>query len=121
MLAIILLIAATSAIASYARGRGGNPWLWGGLAVFGYFLVPLMVTNVTVSQEWVRPDSDDVKLLSFTSAILWVAALAFCARFLVGRKHDSPGTMWSCPNCKYLNQSYAVVCEACRQPYRRKS
>jgi len=43
MFEIILLIVVTGGIASFARARGGKPWLWGTLTVAGYFLVPLLV------------------------------------------------------------------------------
>jgi hypothetical protein len=46
--------------------------------------------------------------------------MAFCTRFLLGIGRAKPSGMWSCPNCKYLNQHYAVVCEACSQPYAAK-
>ena len=118
MLEIALLIAATAGIAAFARGRGGKPWLWGTLTVVGYFLVPFLVSffaaafgaNPLVIKE-------NGQLLFFISAVSWVAAVAFCARFLLGRGYEKPSGMWSCPNCKYLNKQYAVVCEACRQPY----
>ena len=121
MFEIILLIAATSGIASFARGRGGNPWVWGAMTVGGYFLVPF-VAGFCASALGANPTylKENAQLLFFISAIAWVAVLAFCARFLLGRKYANPGGMWSCPNCKYLNQAYAVICEACRQPYEAK-
>jgi hypothetical protein len=35
----------------------------------------------------------------------------------LGRSLEKPSGMWSCKNCKYLNQHYSVICEACQQPY----
>jgi ABC-type Na+ efflux pump permease subunit len=122
MFEIVLLIAATSGIASFARGRGGNPWIWGAMTVAGYFLVPFLVGFLaTIFGANPAHLKEDAQVLFFISAIAWVAALAFCARFLLGRKYANPGGMWSCPNCKYLNQPYAVICEACRQPYEAKA
>jgi hypothetical protein len=117
-----LLVAATTAIVSFARGRGGNPWLWGALTVVGYFLAPFAPRYIAVALG-IAPaiNSDDAQLLAFCSSILWVAILAFCSRFILGRKLADAGGMSSCPNCKYLNQHYAVICEACRQPYSAKS
>ena len=122
MFEIVLLVVATSGIASFARGRGGNPWLWGAMTVVGYFAVPFLVAFVA-AMFGVNPShlKEDAQVLFFISAIAWVAVLAFCARFLLGRKYANPGGMWSCPNCKYLNQPYAVICEACRQPYQAKA
>ncbi len=80
MFEIVLLILAAGGIGAYARGRGGNPIVWGSLGV-------------------------------------GLGIIAFCARFLLGRSLEKPSGMWSCANCKYLNQHYAVICEACKQPY----
>jgi hypothetical protein len=51
------------------------------------------------------------------ASYVWVGVIAVCTRFLIGMSREKPGGMWSCPNCKYLNQHYAVVCEACQQPF----
>ena len=121
MFEIVLLVVATSGIASFARGRGGNPWVWGAMTVVGYFAVPFLVAfSAAMFGVNLGHLKEDAQLWFFISAIAWVAVLAFCARFLLGRKYANPGGMWSCPNCKYLNQPYAVICEACRQPYKAK-
>jgi phosphotransferase system glucose/maltose/N-acetylglucosamine-specific IIC component len=117
---IILLIAATAGITSLARGRGGNPWLWGTLTVVGYFLVPGLIGFLWHVLKPAPMSRDDAQLLFFIVAIAWVAVLAFCARFILGAKYAKPEGMWSCPHCSYLNQPYAVICEACRQPYGTK-
>lgn len=118
MFEILLLIVVTGGIAAFACGRGGKPWLWGTLTVAGYILVPFLVTLVAVvfgaDPKGVK---ENAQLWFFVSAIAWVAVLAFCARFLLGRGYAKPDGMWSCSNCKYLNQRYAVVCEASKQPY----
>jgi len=117
-----LLAAATTAIVSFARGRGGNPWLWGASTVVGYFLAPFAARYRAVAVGMAPAvNSDDAQLLAFCSSILWVAILAFCSRFLLGRNLANAGGMWCCPNCKYLNQPYAVICDACRQQYSVKS
>jgi len=112
VLAVAFLIIAASAIAAYARGRGGSPWMWGTAAVVGYFLfayvVPLFVRFA--------PDSD-ANILLVMGGFLWVGAVAFSARHLLGIGRTKPTSMWTCPNCKFLNQRYAVQCEACKQPY----
>ena len=88
----------------------------------GYFLVPFVVGYLGNALGVAsRANSDDAQLVAIFSAVAWVAVLAFCARFLLGRQHANPGGMWTCPNCKYLNQPYVVLCEACRQPYKSKS
>ena len=87
MIEIVLLVAATSGIASFARGRGGNPWLWGAMTVVGYFLVPFLV-GFLATIFGTTPDylKGNAQVLFFISAIAWVAVLAFCARFLLGRQ-----------------------------------
>lgn len=121
MFEIVLLIAAVVGISSFARGRGGNPWLWGTLTVVGYFLFPAIITFLLgFWGQYPKESREDMQFLFFVASISWVALVAFCARFLLGSKHAQPGGMWSCPHCRYLNQPYAVVCEACRQPYSTK-
>ncbi len=118
MFEIVLLIARTNGIAALARGRGGKPWLSGTLTVAGYFLVPFLVTFFAVLFGADRKGvKENAQLWFFVPAVLCVAVLAFCARFLLGGGYRKPGGMWSCSNCKYLNQQYSVICEACRQPY----
>jgi hypothetical protein len=116
--AIVLLIISTGGIAAYARGRGGNPYLWGTLSVAGFLLIQLGGA-VILGLLGIVPDADShwvILALSFA----WVGVMAFCTRFLLGIGRAKPSGMWSCPNCKYLNQHYAVVCEACSQPYAAK-
>lgn len=118
MLEIALLIAAAAGIAAFARGRGGKPWLWGTLTVVGYFVVPFLIRFLVLKLS-ANPMNmrESGQLLFFISAVSWVAIVAFCARFLLGRGYEKPSGMWSCPNCKYLNKQYAVICEACQLPY----
>lgn len=119
---ILLLILTTGGITAFARGRGGKPWLWGTLTVVGYFLVPFVVTIIAILLGADPRSVQENKYVWFyASAIVWVAILAFCARFLLGRGYAKPDGMWSCKNCSYLNKQYAVVCEACRQPYASKA
>lgn len=122
MFEIILLIVAAGGIATFARARGGKPWLWGTLTVVGYFLMPfLVVFFAAIFGADPKELQKDSQLWFFVSAVGWVAILAFCARFLLGRNYAKPDGMWSCRNCKYLNKPYAVICEACQQPYASKA
>lgn len=118
MLGIALLMAATAGIAAFARGRGGKPWLWGTWTVVGYFGVPSLVRFLAVKLGGNPLDlGENGQLLFFISAVSWVAMIAFCARFLLGRGYENPSGMWSGANCKYLNKPYAVICDPCQQPY----
>jgi nitrate/nitrite transporter NarK len=115
MFEIVLLIAAAGGIAAYARGRGGNPYLWGSIGVCGYVLIEYFGPAVMASLG--RPLDPDSRMWLIVVAAAWVGIVAFCARFLLGHSREKPSGMWSCANCKYLNQQYAVICEACQQPY----
>ena len=119
MFEIVLLIVATGGIAAFARGRGGNPFVWGSLAVAGYVVINYIVPVIMISIG--RPLDSDSRIVLFFVAAAWVGVVAFCARFLLGRNREKPSGMWSCPNCKYLNQQFAVICEACKQPYASKA
>ncbi len=112
MLEIFLLVGATSAIAAYARGRGGSPWLWGTITVVGYLGVEL---GVAVMWRFVTGETNPLPGLLGSWA--WVGAVALYTRFGLGAARPKPWGMWTCPNCKYLNGGYALICEACKQPY----
>ena len=122
MLEIILLIGVIGGIAFFAHGRGGKPWRWGTLTAAGDFLAPFLVVFFAAmfgaAPKALRVDS---QLWFFVSAAAWVAVLGFCARFLLGRSYAKPDGLWSCSDCKYLNQRYAVICEASKQPYASKA
>jgi hypothetical protein len=115
MLEIILLVVAASGIAAYARGRGGNTYFWGSLGVGGYILIAYIAPIILASLG--RPLDSDSRVWLFVASLAWLGVVAFCARYLLGRSLEKPSGMWSCPNCTYLNKQYAVVCEACSQPY----
>lgn len=119
MLEIFFLIITTGGIAAFARGRGGSPWLWGSLSVVGHLLIQFLGGFVIGALGMTR--NETAQLMPFILSWLWVGVIAFCARFLLGMKKEKPDGMWSCQNCKYLNQHYAVICEACQQPYGKKS
>ena len=119
MLQILLLILTTGGIAAYARGRGGNPWVWGSLSVAGHLAIQFL--GPFVPALFGRPLDQNGLLLVVAASWAWIGIIAFCARFVVGMKMEKPDGMWSCKNCKYLNQRYAVICEACQEPYGKKT
>jgi len=114
MFEIIFLIVVVSAIANFARGRGGSPVLWGILAVCGY-LGFMWGLALALGFAGIR-DS----ILPLVAGWGWLGAVALWTRFGLGMSKDKPDGMWNCPNCRMLNQHYAVVCEACQTPYSRK-
>lgn len=118
MLQIFLIFVTTGGIAAYARGRGGNPWLWGSLSVVGHLLIQFFGGFLIALLR--QQSNENASLAVGIAAWLWVGVIAFCARFLLGMGLEKPDGMWSCKNCKYLNQRYAVICEACSQPYGKR-
>ncbi len=122
MLEILLLTAVTSGIVAFARGRGGKPWLWGIVTGAGYYVIIYFGSffAVLLGANPVRIQENKI-LWFFGTAIIWTGIVAFCARFLLGRAYAKPDGMWVCKNCSYLNKRYAVICEACRQPYASKA
>jgi hypothetical protein len=112
MLEIIFLIVSCGGISAYARARGGNPVLWGAVAGAGYviiiWIVPMFLT---------LPAESDARLWIILGAFGWVGAIALVTRFGIGSGRKKPSGMWNCPNCRYLNQHYAVICEACKHPF----
>jgi hypothetical protein len=119
MLEIFLLVITTGGIAAYARGRGGNPWIWGSLSVVGHLLIQFL--GVLVLAFFGKQIDETATLGVGIASWIWVGIIAFCARFLLGMSLEKPDGMWSCSNCRYLNQRYAVICEACQTPYGKKA
>jgi hypothetical protein len=110
MIEIFLLIGAVGAIASFARGRGGSPWVWGTLAVFGY-VATLLVVSVVAGTRY--------PLAAWITAWGWIGLTAVYTRFIMGRGRAVASGSWTCPECSVINRSYAFLCEACGQPYRK--
>ena len=118
MLLIAFLILSTGAISAYARSRGGNPYFWGTLSVLGFLLFQFGGGSILAALHFAL--DDDTPWIVLAMSCGWVGLMALCSRFLIGMNRPKPSGMWSCPNCTFLNQHYAVVCEACSQPYAPK-
>jgi hypothetical protein len=119
MLLIVFLIVSTGAISAYARSRGGKPYLWGTLSVAGCLLIQFGGGFILAALH--IPLDADAPWIILGMSCGWVGLMALCTRFLIGMNRPRPSGMWSCPNCSFLNQHYAVVCEACSQPYAQKN
>lgn len=116
MIEIVFLIIAVGAIATVARQRGGNPWLWGPLALGGYFLLKLGMREFNLFP--LPPGQEgDLNLVRFFIAIGYICLLYLLVRFGLGRTKTKAGGKWVCPKCKYLNDEIATNCEACGQAY----
>jgi hypothetical protein len=114
MLEIVFLIVTTGGIAAYARGRGGNPWLWGTISVAGHLLIQFLVLALLQEEQRSRRQYGHFHRL----LRLGRCGRAWHSIFAGERPGKAVGHM-QLFNCKYLNQHYAVICEACSQPFRR--
>lgn len=105
-LEFIPFLAAVGLVASFARKRGGPPWLYGGIAVLGFVLLRLAFLTI-------RPFGAEDFAFAVATGWTWVALVALYSRFILGAKRAKPFGSWSCPNCHILNARNAVVCDAC--------
>ncbi len=87
MVVIIFLICVVGAVASDARARGGNRWLWGAAAAFGFVFIPVL-SGLIYRSPGNRFQGNGL-LWSDFGAFLWMVIVAVCARFrLGGRRSD---------------------------------
>lgn len=112
------LFVAIAAISSLARARGGNALYWAGITALG---CAVLAVSVMVFSARIDPDlstRDETAVYSYLGlAGAWLALVTMYVWVFLGRKRAKPAGMWSCPNCKYLNKEYALVCEACEAPF----
>jgi hypothetical protein len=113
MIEIIVVIIATGAIASLARGRGGKPVLWGALAVVGYIVTELGTAVVIYALTKDKTPS----MVPLFAGWAWMGAVALFLRFGLGSHLAQPDTDWFCSNCKTMNKKSAVMCEACKETW----
>lgn len=118
MIEIFLLIGAISAIALFARGRGGSPWVWGTVAVIGFVVLRIGGAAFVASFQEVP---FEIALLSTIASWIGVGLVFLYVRFVMGRGRPQPTGMWACTNCTYLNKAGMQFCEACKQPWSPKS
>ena len=106
MFEILVLVVVCSGIASLARGRGGNPVMFGVAAAVSY------VIGVAISRRYFAGD-----VISFVLPWALVGLVALQVRFILGAGRAKPDSMWSCPDCNMVNESSYVVCQACSRPW----
>jgi|SRR5258706_448317 len=111
MLEILGLVIAVTAIAAVARGRGASPVLTGVITVVGYVLLKF-------GSVLALPRGDNRAFIALVSGWIWVALVFGYVRFVVGARLPKPDSKWNCSNCRYLNESSSVICEACQQPWK---
>jgi hypothetical protein len=118
MLELVLLLVAITTVAAIARGRGATPWLWGTVAAVGYIAVGLVAFYAVESGFVTVPSPATARFfLPGIAGWGWIACVAVYLRFFRGRGAVQPEGQWTCPDCKWLNARYSIVCEACGQPF----
>jgi len=120
MFGLFLLIVAIGGVGVIARGRGASAPVWSavaacGAALFGYVLGPLLIDTAIV-RENVLPNLAAV--LPSAAMWAWIGLTAVFVRFGLGYGRPGPRGMWTCPECKSLNDKGALVCDACREPWK---
>jgi len=126
MIEVFGLVLLVAGIVRMARTRGASPWVYGLLAAGGWIAVRLLLPRVPAVlglRYGTDGDGADGLMLfavMLTTAVLswlWAGGVALYVRFGVGRNDESPSGSWSCPNCRSLNQGYALKCDSCGQPF----
>ena len=124
MIGLFVLILALVGIVRMARTRGASPWLYGLVAGLGW-LVMSFVAGAVVAAVFIvfgyEPEDGrvlfGVQLAGGVAAWLWVGGVALYVRYRVGRGVEGPSGSWSCPNCRSINQSYALKCDTCGEAF----
>lgn len=112
MLEIIGLGVSLGAIAGFARGRGVSPVVCVSVALVGFLAIGFF------GRWFVGRSESPLVVWVWVCEWAWVGAVAFYVRFVIGAGRPKPDGTWVCKDCLYSNQKYAVVCEACQQPWR---
>ena len=116
---MIWLIFAIVGIGVLATKRGTSPVFWVvaaiiGILLFGYVIGPIVV-GVDLVRNNVFPNL--AVLIPSMLAWIWVGALAIYVRFGIGAGQPQPRGMWTCPECKTLNQQSSLFCDSCGDPW----
>jgi hypothetical protein len=117
MIEIVFLIIAIGAIVTVSRQRGGNPLIWGPLALGGFFGLKFLMIKLGLFPA--PPDqAGDLNFARLAIGYGYIALLYLIVRFGLGRSKVKAGGKWVCPSCKFLNSEIAVACEACGKEYK---
>lgn len=122
MIGILILVLAVGWIARIARTRYASPWVFGSLAVIGFFAMPYVAATVLrrlFFQQPAEPSAGTIaaEFLVAVSRWLWVGAIALYVSTVPGRGKAQPRGRWSCPGCGWLNEPASLKCDACGTPY----
>lgn len=114
ILEILGLVVAIGGIVTLARGRGASPTVAGTVAVAGW-------AALEIGGGLFIPLSEDSRFWLMVGAWAWIGVVALFVRFVVGASRSKPDSKWNCANCRYLNNSSSVICEACGNPWQSVS
>jgi hypothetical protein len=118
---IFILVLAVGWIARIARTRDTSPWVFGSLAVLGFFVFPFLLAALlrTLFFDQLRlPSAATIAAQVFIamSRWLWVGAIALYVSRVPGRERVQPPGRWSCRGCGWLNDGASLKCDACGNP-----
>jgi hypothetical protein len=120
LMELVVLVVAVATIVAMARTRGASPLRYGLLAAGGWFGLGLM-TWAAVNLLG-QGDAATANVITFVGLLVqWVylGAVALAVRFATARGIEGPSGSWSCPQCRSLNQSYALKCDSCGEAWSR--
>jgi hypothetical protein len=83
---VILLTCVMLGVASDARARGGNPWLWGAAAAVGFVFLPILGGLIYRSPG--NCFQGNGVFWTYMGAFLWMLIVALCARFRLGTRRS---------------------------------
>lgn len=120
MFGLFLFAIAVAGVGAMARSRGDSAILWGGVAatgavLLGYVLMPFAM-QAAIVRDNVLPNLAAV--LPGAAMWAWIGLTAVFVRFGLGFGRPGPPGMWTCPECKSLNEKSALLCDACREPWK---
>jgi hypothetical protein len=119
MIEFVFLIIAIGAIVTVSRQRGGQPLLWGPLALGGYFGLKFLMIKLALFPA-PPGEAGDLNVARWAISIGYVCLLYLIVRFGLGRSKAKAGGKWVCPSCQFLNSEIAVKCEACGRDYKEE-
>jgi hypothetical protein len=115
MLGILLQILAVFGVTALARRRGGSAIILGIVAGAGVVLFNFILRESIVGSELVnRVMLPNVAVfVPGVAAWVWLGLVTLVVRFGVGSGVPQPAGMWTCSNCKTLNNQSSIYCDAC--------
>ena len=120
---LFVLVLALVGVARVARTRGASPWLYGIVAIVGFFVVGALVAAALASLGYVSSTGGLTLWATLATSVAqwsWIGLVLLYVRFGIGRTVEGPTGAWSCPNCHSVNQSYALKCDSCGQVFSKE-